>query len=141
MFKRKTTGLMGIFYRFSGTSKSDTLKSYICLLTAILVISTLGSTPISTKVKHKFSLSASSSFIFRPHALDNLNKEKYALLDKDDFTIENCQVFHKAFSLDSSKLLIYPLGSHCGFFLDIGKSSVYISFFASLPLRSPPLFS
>ncbi|MCI0454902.1 MAG: hypothetical protein L0Y68_07910 [Candidatus Dadabacteria bacterium] len=117
------------------------VRRYLLLLIVVVIAGTVGPISLSQQIKDKQWLSTSSSFIFHPHASDNLNKDKYAVRDQDDFTTEDYQVFDKFFLLDNSNLLTSPLNSNWGVFLDAGNSSPYVSFFSSLPLRSPPLSS
>ena len=141
----RAKNIMQILSRLSGVTGSDTVKRWLCVLIAIAIIGALGPISSSQEVQQKSWLFTSNSFIFHSHFLDNLIQEEYVLLDnendEDDFTVEGSQIFRELFSIANIKFLTSPLNSHWEIFFDAIKSSPYISFFASPPLRSPPLFS
>ena len=139
--------IMQIFSRLTEATKTDTVKKYLSVLTIITVVGTLGLTSLPQRSQQKSWISASNASIFQLHFINNLIKQEYLLPDEDntnidDFSVESFKKFHKWFSIANFKLVvnsfIYP---HLEIFFDAGKFSPYISLFASIPLRSPPLFS
>ena len=149
MLKRegyKAINIMHIFSRLYGVTGPGTIKRCLCVLIVVAGLGTLEQISLSQKVQQKSWLLTSISPIFHPHFSDNLIQQEKYVLEKDDFAIEGPRIFRsqisrELFSIANIKLLTYPLNSHWRILFDAIKHSPYILFFASLPLRSPPLFS
>jgi hypothetical protein len=142
----KAIDIMHIFSSLSGVTGLDTVKKWLCVLIVIAGIGTLGPISLPQEVQQKSWLLTSSPLIFHPYLLDNLVQEKGIILDEDHFTldgddcaIQRSQIFLELSPIANVKLLTSPLiNLHWVTFFDTIKSSPYVSFFASLPLRSPP---
>jgi len=139
--------IMQIFSRLTEATKTDTVKKYLSVLTIITVVGTLGLTSLPQRSQQKSWISASNASILQSHFINNLIKQEYLLPDEDnanidDFSVESFKKFHKWFSIANFKLVANPfINPHLEISFDAGKFSPYISLFASIPLRSPPLFS
>lgn len=139
--------IMQIFSRLTEATRTDTVKKYLSVLTIIIVVGTLGLISLPQRSQQKSWISASNASTFQSHFINNLIKQEYLLPDEDntnidDFSEESFKKFHKWFTITNFELVANTfINPHLEIFFDAGKFSPYISFFASIPLRSPPLFS
>ena len=138
---------MQIFSRLTKATKTDIVKKYLRVLTIIAVVGTLGLMSLPQRSQQKSWISASNLSIFQSRFINNLIKQEFLLPDEDntnidDFSVESFKKFHKWFSIANFKLVANSFSNpHLEIFFDAVKFSPYILFFASIPLRSPPLFS
>jgi hypothetical protein len=117
----------------------DTIKGYLCVLTVFVVSGTLGQISSSHEGQQKSQLFNSNSFIHRLHLLDGLVQKRYVFLE--DGSIKNSKKSLKRFPIGDSEFLTNPNSNlHWEVFLNRVRSSFHILFFATLLLRSPPLF-
>ncbi len=122
---------------------------YLCVLIVIAVIGTLGLTSLPQKVPHKSWILTLTPSVLHSHFLNNLIQQNYTIpskddldTDKDDFTVEGLKKFFGFFSIANLKFLTSSaLNPNWESLNSIDSSPYNITFFASLPLRSPPLFS
>jgi hypothetical protein len=135
---------MLLFFTPRRINKLDTIKNYLFVLIVFAVAGTLGLLSLSHDDQQKSRLFNSESFIPRSHLLDDLIRKKYVLLE-DDFTVKDSKKSLRQFPIGDFELLT---NSHLNlhrevFFNGVESSSSisFISFFGSLNLRSPPLFS
>ncbi len=143
------------YRRLIGEIKSNAAKRVLYVLTIIPVVGTLGLTSLPQISQQEPDwISALSGPIFRLYFINNVSQESYLSPDKgnsdidednsniDDFRVESFKRFQGQFWIAHPRLLTnHFINKHWEIFIDTGRYSPYISFFASLPLRSPPLFS
>jgi hypothetical protein len=129
-------------YSMGSTTKSVTTKKCLLILILISAFGTLELVSLSEKFQERswpFSLCLS---LFQSHFLDNLMQDKYLPIENDDLAVDGSKKFHTQFSIVNTGCLTFPpLSSQWEIFFVSINSSPYPSFFALLPLRSPPLFS
>ncbi|GEM_PF-5884078 len=133
--------------RLSGMGNWDTIKKYFYLLVVISILGALGPILLSKGVQKNSQLFTLSSFTLYSHSLgiNDSPKQKYALLENgedNDFSVKDSQTFSRLLVVAIGLLILPSINLQWWetFFGEI-KSFFYISFFSSLPLRSPPLFS
>jgi hypothetical protein len=122
----------------SDLTRLDVVKRYLCVLMVFAIVGAFGSIFYHKRQESSW-LFTSSTFIHRLHLLHGLIQRRYVL--KQYSTVKGSKKSLKQFSARNLELLACPLNSHWSIFFDGVKHSPYIAFFASLPLRSPPLFS
>ena len=136
------------FCSFCGVSRPGVVKRCLLVLMLVVGIGTLGLISSSEKVQQGSLRFDARSSIFYSHFVNNLIKQDYILYEEDDtndrdnFNIEGYKKLFNLFSIANPKFLISPnLNLTWETICDSINSSPYTSFFALLPLRSPPLFS
>jgi hypothetical protein len=118
------------------------------VLVLVAAIGTLGLISSSYKVpQQSWPLNCDSS-VFHSHFFNNLVAQKSILADEDDtidkdyFNVEGFKKFFNLLSIVNPGFLTSPnLNLAREVIFDSINSSPYTSFFALLPLRSPPFFS
>lgn len=140
--------IVEIFSRPCGVSRPSVVKRCLLVLVLVAAMGTLGLISSSDKVPQQSWPLNSDSSVFHPHFFINLVAQKSILADEDDtidkynFNIEGYKKLFNLFSIANPRFLISPnLNLTWETICDSINSSPYTSFFALLPLRSPPLFS
>jgi hypothetical protein len=117
----------------------NTAKRFLCVLIMFAAVACLGLVCYH-KGQRRPWLFTSSSSIHPLHILHGLIQKKYVLLE-DNSTVKDSKRSFKQFSARNLGLLVYSFNSHWLTIFAEVKQSPYVAFFASFPLRSPPLFS
>lgn len=136
MRRRKTTD---IFSWLIYSIRSDTIKRYLSVLILVALTGTLGLIPSLHELETPWL--ATLSFTSQQHYPDSITQGKYLPSNEDEFIIKGFKNLFELFSTENFESLTSPINSYWEIFLDTEKSSPYISFFGSFPLRSPPYFS
>jgi len=119
-----------------------TVKGFIYVLILIALIGSSGLTFLPQKDQESYLLSL-NPLILGSHFLNNLIEQSCLIPDEDGYntsdddtktTLESLKKFARLLSIGSIGLL-----TSWELLFDTADSSPYISFFASAPLRSPPL--
>ncbi len=136
-----------VAYKLNTISGLDAAQRCFYTLIVIIAIGVLGLTPLPQKGKNKPWLFTSRPLSLHSHFSNIYNstqQRKYALIDNNedkDFSVEDSPLFSKLFAVAIGLLILSSINSQWWeIFFDKIKSFTYISFFSSLPLRSPPLF-
>jgi hypothetical protein len=111
---------------------------FILILIVIVVTGASRLISLSEKLQHESLIFTSSSYVFNLPFLDDFTQQKYLLPDGP--TIEDFKNLLTLFLTVSTGFLTTTLNLRWGISLDVRKPSPS-SFFASLPLRSPPVLS
>lgn len=128
--------------RFGSTIKSYTTKKCLLVLILIFAVGTLELVSLSEKFQQRSWQFSSCLSHFQSHFLDNLTQDKYLPSENDDLAVDDSKKFHTQFSIVNPGFLTSPpLNSQLEIFFVSINSLPYPSFFALLPLRSPPFFS
>lgn len=125
---------------FPNPLKSDAIKKCLLVLILTAAVGTLEVVSLSGKFQQRsWPFSLCSSF-FHSKFFDNLIQDKY-LPENDDLAVDDSKKFHTHSSIVNTVFLTSPLNSQWEIFFVSINSLPHPSFFAILPLRSPPLFS
>ncbi len=117
----------------------DTNKGYLCVLVVFALVVSLGLV-FHHRVQEGPWLLTSSSSIQRLHPLHSLIQKKYVIFE-DNSTVKDSKKSFKQLSSRNFRSLVCSLNSYLLTIFNGVRYSLYSVFFASFPLRSPPLFS
>ncbi len=131
-----------------GISLSQNVKNCLFVIVLVAAIGSFGLISTSYKTQQNPCSLKSHSSVFHFHFLNNLSNQNYIVNDEDDTTDSdnfNAESYKRLFNLLSVTtpgfLTSLNLNLTREALFDPIDSSPYTSFFALLPLRSPPLFS
>ena len=113
---------------------------YLFVLTLIVGIWALSLTLVFERTQHESDLFISTPYVLHLSRLDNLAKQKY--LPSDELGLEDFENLSMSFLIAVAGSLIILFNYwHREILCDEIKALSYHLFLASLPLRSPPVFS